>query len=264
MSDKRKPSSALTVASGGARTGRQPRAKKSRRKASPRNPLAESRQPEKSPNLVGLNKLFQEEADPRPDPGKFPAEPAPSPENSSAGEPANEDVRRRLDGIPDVIGGEVVGEQEAEITSDEIRELMVTIQFAEEDVKAFLGEAFDWMAELMGSDHWKLTERQSRMLAGPLARVMGSIWLKLLERLPDVIVKWCEQTPGAAAFLLTLGIVVLPKGTKQIRIWKERRVGKTIDAKPETKREPAKHEPARQTSSGSGPIPVATGIVGGN
>jgi hypothetical protein len=106
---------------------------------------------------------------------------------------------------------------------DPIAALMAQVAFEEEDVKDTLAEFFDWMSERFKSDHWKLTDRQSRILGRPSAQLLNSIWAKLQDYLPDILARWCETTPGATAFILACGIVVLPKAKKQFTISRERR-----------------------------------------
>lgn len=270
-----KRSGAKVVVSGEVQIGKRkanPKPKaKAKKKSGPRpkNPLEENRaEPNPQPESAslfppGVATLFQMPTPNQPgretdEPEEKQTEESPSINDSSNGE-ANEDVQRRLDSIPDVIGGTAVEEteEEPEISSDEIRSLMIEISFEEQDVAEFLAESFDWLSQIMGSDHWKLTERQVRMLKGPTQRLLTSMWAKLLDRLPEAVVRWCENTPGAAAFLVTFGIVVAPKAMEQIAIRKERKQSKTIDAPQKTPHQPAKQEP-----SGMGGIPVATGIVG--
>lgn len=106
---------------------------------------------------------------------------------------------------------------------DPIAALMAQVAFEEQDVKDTIGEFFDWMSERFKSDHWKLTDRQSRMLGRPSTQLLNSIWAKLQDYLPDILARWCETTPGATAFILACGIVVVPKVKKQYTISRERR-----------------------------------------
>lgn len=255
MSEGKKPLSALIVDSGDRPiASRRPKPKK---RAPGRNPLASPRK--KQPRQPGVESLM----------GSGESQPASQPnsqhglpfENQSGGDSSggeNAEVRERLNSIPDIIGpGEEPGEPgEPEITSEEVREILIVVQFSEQDVKDLLSELFDWLSELMGSDHWKLTERQARILTGPTHRMLASIWAKLLQRLPDAVVKWCEETPGAAAFLVALGIVATPKALQQRRVWKGKKERRTVEGE---KPEPA---PA-DVRTGDGPIPTATGIIGG-
>ena len=280
-----KRSSVKTAASGEAQTVKKPRSQKKRpaRKQSrkPRNPLAENPAPDlwtgtkrrnaqqrESLYPPGVQSLFQPQNSQAQETSQQPEAEAPASHginDSSSGEPANRDAQRRLDSIPDVIGvdpdaPEQAAAAEPSITSDEVTALMALVTFEEQDVKDTLCELFDWIAERMQSDHWKLTERQARMLGGPTTQLINSLWGKLMQRLPDVIVAWCERTPGAAAFLLSFGLVVVPKGMKQIAVSRERRAVKAEVKSPE----PAKHREAKQEPNGFGGIPAARGIVQGS
>ena len=137
-------------------------------------------------------------------------------------EPMSPEAERLLNGIPDVIGDvpvEGIGGQAAPPASDDpIAGLMAAIAFEEEDVRDTLTESFEWLAERFKSDHWKLTERQARMLGKPTAMLLNSLWSKLQTILPDILAKWCEETPGATAFILACGIVVVPKVAQQVSI----------------------------------------------
>ena len=94
--------------------------------------------------------------------------------------------------------------------------------FEPQDVQDTICEFFEWMAERFDSDHWKLSERQARMLGKPSAILADAMWRKLTALLPDIIGQWCESTPGATAFLFAFGIVVVPKVKKQFTISRER------------------------------------------
>lgn len=144
------------------------------------------------------------------------------------GEPLNEEAENILRGVPDFItddgdGAKVESDSGGEeIEEDPIAALMVQITFEPQDVQDTLCEFFDWLAERFQSDHWRLTERQARMLGKPTTQLMVAMWSKLLTRLPDILAEWCASTPGAAAFLLAAGIVVVPKVKKQFTISRRR------------------------------------------
>jgi len=108
-------------------------------------------------------------------------------------------------------------------SDDPIASLMAQVAFEEQDVRDTLEEFFDWLSERYKSDHWKLTERQSRMLGRPASQMMNAVWVKLQTYLPDIIGKWCETTPGATAFILACGLVVVPKVTTQIKLSREKK-----------------------------------------
>ena len=75
--------------------------------------------------------------------------------------------------------GEVISQDE-----DELREMMSAFAFEEEDVKEELAELCDWISEYAKSDHWKLSERQKRMLGRPVTLLLNSLWAKLSDYLP--------------------------------------------------------------------------------
>lgn len=104
-----------------------------------------------------------------------------------------------------------------------IASLMAQVAFEEQDVRDQLEELFEWLSERFQAEHWKLTERQSRMLGRPTAQMLTSIWAKLCTMLPDIIARWCESTPGAAAFIAACGIVIVPKAMKQVTISRQRK-----------------------------------------
>lgn|GEM_PF-2489908 len=147
--------------------------------------------------------------------------------DSSTSPDLPEEVERKLDAIPDVIGqeGEHPSENSSAVMSrDDFSALLDMIAFEEQDVRDLLEEAFDWLSEKFESEHWKLSERQSRMLGRPTVMLMNSIWLKLRDRLPDVLLSWCESTPGAAAFITAAGIVIVPKVMTQVSLSKRKKL----------------------------------------
>jgi hypothetical protein len=131
---------------------------------------------------------------------------------------------RLLSSVPDFIGGEAddPGGPADVPDQDPVAALMAQVAFEPQDVQDVIAEFFDWLAERFDSDHWKLNERQARMLGRPAAQLANSMWLKLQNYLPDILSKWCEETPGATAFILACGIVVFPKVQKQVAISRER------------------------------------------
>jgi hypothetical protein len=169
--------------------------------------------------LGGIRNLFQSQSQPS-------QEPSSDFSNFSTSEPLSAESERILAGIPTHIGGEAddaggPGDTAAH-DDDPIAVLMSQVTFEPQDVQDQLEEFFDWLAERFESDHWKLTDRQARMLGRPTAQLLDSVWGKLCGILPDVIARWCASTPGATAFLLAAGLVVVPKVTKQIAISRSR------------------------------------------
>lgn len=141
------------------------------------------------------------------------------------------EAERILSGIPEHIGGDVEHGSPAangDETGDAIASLMAQVAFEPQDVQDTLAELFEWLAERFESDHWKLTDRQLRMMGRPSAQLLNSIWVKLQNYIPDILARWCEDTPGATAFILACGIVVVPKVAKQIVISRERNAAKKM------------------------------------
>lgn len=140
----------------------------------------------------------------------------------SSESPLTPEAERILAAVPETIGDAPLGDGigiAGEIEEpNPIAGLMAAIAFEEQDVKDTLSEMFDWMAERFQSEHWKLTDRQVRILGKPTAQLLNSLWAKLNVILPDILARWCDDTPGATAFILACGIVVGPKVGKQIRL----------------------------------------------
>lgn len=104
------------------------------------------------------------------------------------------------------------------MTADDIAGFIPEIQFSEEDVRAALEEGFDWLADKFHSDHWKLTERQSRMYGAPTTQLLSSVWSNLARFLPGWLSSMCETTPGLAGFIFASALIVGPKVAKQVSI----------------------------------------------
>lgn len=181
-----------------------------------------SQQPEKRGLLDNVREIFSSPQRSEPD-SQQPLE------DSSISEPHGQGPDQRiLAAVPDVIGdgsspAPTGAPGDAGQLDDPVAALMAQVAFEEQDVKDQLEELFEWLAERFDSEHWKLTERQSRMLGRPTAQVLNSVWAKLCTLLPDIIARWCESTPGATAFIAACGLVVLPKALKQVAISRERR-----------------------------------------
>ena len=139
---------------------------------------------------------------------------------------------RILASVPDVIGDDPAAAggpvQAASETDDAIAQLMAHVAFEPQDVQDVIAETFDWLSERFKSDHWKLTDRQARMLGRPSAQLLNSMWAKLSAYIPDILSRWCEETPGATAFLLACGMVVVPKVMQQVSISRERSKAGTL------------------------------------
>lgn len=235
------------------RSGR--RGRKSQRRPRPASAadVRPASQPVESQPLDGLLNLF-------------PSQPAAASQPESVASSASSgslsaDAQAALDSVPEVIAAPVDAAAEgpeAELTSEDVRELMAQVAFEEQDVRDLLAELFDWLADRFDSDHWKLTERQMRILGGPSFRLANVLWKRLEERLPDILIGWCESTPGAAALIMACGIVVGPKIAKQVRL---SRGGKRAQpAQTELDTAMGRKSPAPQPP-GSPHIPVAAGII---
>ncbi len=96
---------------------------------------------------------------------------------------------------------------------------MPSITFQAEQVRRVLVEGFDWLADRFDSDHWKLTDNQADMLAGPTSALLGGVWSKLAAHLPDMLV----AMPGATAFVFAASVVIVPKVGQQMAISRERK-----------------------------------------
>jgi hypothetical protein len=216
-----------------------PRAKKAaskpRKKRQPKAPVANlpepidiaaarpAPEPKTEGNLLsGLGSLFQ----PQPSSTESGILLNGSPVDSSHPEdPLPPESERILAGVPETIGddqGDAAPGPVEVPDADPIAALMAQVAFEPQDVQDVIEEFFDWMAERFQSDHWKLTERQSRMLGRPAAQLANSLWQKMQSYVPDILSKWCEETPGAMAFIVACGIVVVPKVSTQLALSRER------------------------------------------
>ena len=125
--------------------------------------------------------------------------------------------------------------------------MMPDIAFDEEDVRAVLEESFAWLADKFDSGHWNLTERQSRMLGKPTAELLSGLYMRLREFLPDILLAWCDATPGLMGVLIAGSIVVVPKVKTQVALSMQK------------KRQPKRVTEMRPRTSPAVPGPVAAG-----
>jgi hypothetical protein len=172
--------------------------------------------------LSGIGEIFQS----KPKGGSVPSS-NPDSLHSSTSEGLSPESERLLAGVRGSIGS--ASEDEPGSTGEDaeaVAGLMAMVAFEPEDVQDTVCEFFEWLAVRFESDHWKLTDRQARMMGRPTAQLLNSLWARLQAVLPDILARWCEQTPGATAFILACGIVVVPKVGKQIAISRERRKAK--------------------------------------
>lgn len=162
-----------------------------------------------------------------------------------------------LRGVPQFIG-EAVDEQvepgassaDVQHIDDPMAALMAQVAFEEQEVKDYLCEFFDRLSDRFDSDHWMLTDRQANLLAKPSAMMANALWAKLMAIMPDILGRWCESTPGASAFLLAVGIVVVPKVTVQVKLSRERKAGAKTMVQPGTSHGPVPVQPAAPRRGG--------------
>lgn len=169
--------------------------------------------------------------------------------STSDDSPLSPEAERLLSGIPAQIGDELPAEGAAEAAGEdgELSGLMAGYIFSQEDVHDTLIEFFDFLGDYFKSDHWKLKERQARMLAEPGTQLVNASWQKIAQFLPEALQRWCEQTPGLVAFVLASGFIVLPRVKTQITISRER-------SKPKPRVVPTAQSPGVQTIDNSAPI----------
>jgi hypothetical protein len=122
--------------------------------------------------------------------------------------------------------------------------MLPDIAFEEEDVRAVLEESFAWLAEKFDSGHWNLTERQSRMLGKPTAELLSGLYMRVREFLPDILLHWCDATPGLMGVLIAGTIVVVPKVKTQVSLSMQKR-----------------HQPKRVTAMPARPSPAQPGPI---
>lgn len=185
--------------------------------------------PEEKPGLLGqLGSLFSGADNPSATSMMSSAESG----HSSAGsipDPLSRESEQILSSVPDHIGGEADDpggpgdvSMHEDIDADSVREFMAEIVFENQDIHDLLVEFFDWIAEKRQMEHWRLTERQARMLGRPLAQLLNSLWIRLQNYLPETLAGWCEDIPGATGFILACGLVPTPKIFQDVRILRER------------------------------------------
>lgn len=133
---------------------------------------------------------------------------------------------------------------------DPVAALMAQVAFEEQDIRDYLCEVFEWLADRFDSDHWCLTERQANLLAKPSVMMANALWAKLMAIMPDILGRWCESTPGASAFLFAVGIVLVPKVTTQVKLSRERKVSSKSMVHPGTSHGPVPAQPAPSRRSG--------------
>lgn len=205
-------------------------------------------QPASKPSLFGLDQLFPSNSHPQSAEELPLASEISSVSEPRPGEPLGPDAERILRDVPETIGDASRGPSQLNdeesvaaigaMAAIDPAFLQGLISFDESDVRSVLEEGFEFLADKFDSDHWKLTERQSRMLGRPTAQLLSTLWTKLSFLLPAQLAQWCASTPGLAGFVLTSAIVLSPKVAQQVSVSRKRR------AAPNQPRQP-------------GPVPVA-------
>lgn len=144
------------------------------------------------------------------------------------GEPLSAEAESLLAGVPANLGSESADPEPGTIGADvidpeEIAGLIPEIDFDEGEVREVLEEGFEWMAGFFQSEHWKLTDRQAKMLARPTAQLASTLYGRLAAFLPGFLARWCEETPGAAGVILVGAWVIGPKIAKQVVVSRSRK-----------------------------------------
>ena len=241
------------------------RSKKTKaKKARAAKPLPAPVESSPSPSLPFLqNRQRSREGSERPSAASSISEPRP-------GAPLSDEAERLLRSVPESIS-EAEPEPEArpgivfaETDEGAIADLLPDISFDPAEVAGVLEESFDWLAEKFDSAHWKLTERQSRMLAKPTAELLGSLYMKIGAFLPAILLGWCEATPGLMGFLLTSGIVVGPKVAVQFQLSRSRARAARNKVGPQRVPAPIRPTPAAAPhSQATGGVGMATPVPSG-
>ena len=173
------------------------------------------------------------------------------------GEPLSEEQERVLHAVPESINEEPDADElivEEAADPEAIRALIPSITFNEQEVREVLEESFDWLAEKFDSAHWKLTERQSRMIGKPTAQLLGFVWSRVSDLLPDILARWCNATPGLLDFLMVSGLIVGPKVRQQVAISRSRKRTEKQRVRPGSVAVPSRGEAA------PGPVGMATSL----
>jgi hypothetical protein len=201
-----------------------------------------------SHDAYNLETIFQTQSQPAesPDPSRSSSTSEPRP-----GEPLSPDSERI---VADIGAGDEPADDSPEPSlhaPEGPGDAFTKIAFDEGYVADVLEEAYAWAAEKFDSDHWNLTERQSRMLSGPTTELLGSMWMHLQRILPEILARWASSTPGLMDFALMFGLITGPKAAKQFALSRARRRG------PQRPRRPGAPVPVPPRSGGAvGPIQV--------
>lgn len=160
------------------------------------------------------------------------------------GEPLSAEAEAQLADLPDPAGQESAPGEMAAETLAPVPAL--SNRFKEEYVADVLEEIFAWLADRFESEHWLLSDRQSRMLSEPSTLLLGSLWQHLQRMLPAILERWAESTPGLMDAVFAFGIVLTPKCIKQFELSRQRK---------------AEGRPAK--SAGPQPVPARPPYAGG-
>jgi len=177
-------------------------------------PPAEKPQPE-SGLLSGIESLFTKSQSQEPEAENQ----VPSGSSSSVTEPLTPEAERILQDIPDVIGDVSATDSQAPVPPAESLALSTFDSYL---VGEYLEEGYGFIAKVTNMEHWKLTDRQSKLLAPPLAKVLSSMSDEMTGWLPGFLKNWVERTPGAAGLLIAMVAVNGPKIAQTVTVLRER------------------------------------------
>lgn len=155
-----------------------------------------------------------------------------------------------LASVPDTIGGEAAAPGAPATPGagelDEMVEFLQSMGIDEDDMQEWLSEGCEFLAERFKSEHWKLTDRQGRMLAKPYTACANKLWIKMLDWLPDFLSNLAKASPEAAAMVISTAVVFGPKVAKQFVLSRSRKElpKKSAEDKPQQVKEVPKPKPA--------------------
>jgi hypothetical protein len=168
-----------------------------------------------------------------------------------------------LDTVPDVVGNGVPGQPgpdgslpspvEGESGSpDLVSSMLANVTFKEEHVKRILSSIFDFVATKLDDDGLKLTGWKLEMVGEPTAQMANAMWAAFMAKMPDLVSKWCETTPGASAFMAAWGSVGTIMIISHMQVVSERKNKHTTadPARPATTKQAARPGPTAIHSEG--------------
>jgi hypothetical protein len=142
------------------------------------------------------------------------------------GQPLSPDAERILADVPENVSDSAGADREPDFNSDGTRideprgEIRV---FNEQFIADSLEEAFAFASHYFESDHWLLSETQSRMLSGPSKQLLDSLWTHINRMLPLWLARWSESTPGLIDCVFAFSIVLGAKIAQQVKVSRDRR-----------------------------------------